>query len=273
MNPDHMTAGIRDRLSELKNIIRDMGTVAVAFSGGVDSTFLLAVAHEVLGDGCVAVTAESPAFPQHESDAAQAFCSGRNIRLIRVTADVMSDPLFVSNPKDRCYHCKKRIFAMMAEVAGENGAEHIVEGTNKSDEGDYRPGMRALQELGVRSPLREAGLTKQDIRELSREMGLDTWDMSSFACLATRIPYGQRITEELLSRIGNAESVLRDMGLRQYRVRAHGDLARIEVMEDDIPFVISNRDVIYERIKAAGFVYVTVDLAGYRTGSMNDVLS
>lgn len=264
---------IGDKLTGLKNIIRDMESCAVAFSGGVDSTFLLAVASEVLGDRCVAITADSPMIPRHEAVAAQDFCKTNGINQIVITPDVLSDDLIRSNPKDRCYHCKKKIFAKMAEESRAKGMEYVADGTNTDDEGDYRPGMKALTELGIRSPLREAGLSKSDIRELSKEMGLDTWDMPSFACLATRIPYGQEITEEALRKIERAEGVLRDLGLKQYRVRAHGDLARIEVAQEDILFVMDNRTKITEEIKKAGFVYVTADLAGYRTGSMNDVLS
>ena len=264
---------IKDRLAELKKILSDMESCAVAFSGGVDSTFLLAVASEVLGDRCVAITADSPMIPRHEAKAAQDFCKVRGIKQILFDPDALSDDIIRSNPKDRCYHCKKKIFSKMTEEARANGTEYVADGTNTDDEGDYRPGMKALSELGIRSPLREAGLSKRDIRELSKDMGLDTWDMPSFACLATRIPYGQEITPELLAKIEKAETVLREAGFKQYRVRAHGDLARIEVALSDMNKLSEMRSLISEGIRNAGFRYVTVDLEGYRTGSMNDVLS
>ena len=264
---------LADRFEKLKSILRDAGSAAVAFSGGVDSTFLLSVAKEVLGDKCLAITADSPVIPRHEMEAAVAFCKEHGIRQIVFDPNMLSDAVIRSNPADRCYHCKKAIFGKMNELAKENGAAYLFDGTNKDDEGDYRPGMKALDELGVRSPLREAGLTKSDIRGLSKETGLDTWDMPSFACLATRIPYGQEITPELLAKIEKAETVLREAGFKQYRVRAHGDLARIEVALSDMNRLSEMRSLISEGIRNAGFRYVTVDLEGYRTGSMNDVLS
>lgn len=264
---------LKGRFEILKDIIRDKGSCAVAFSGGVDSTFLLAVSHELLKERCIAITSDSPLIPRHEAKTASDFCREKGIKQIVFDPDVLSDPLIRENSADRCYFCKKTIFYEIMKIASDNGIDHVFDGTNKDDEGDFRPGMKALTELGVESPLRQAGLTKKDIRELSKEMGLDTWDMPSFACLATRIPYGQEITTELLGRIESAEKILREEGFKQYRVRAHGDLARIEVMPCDMDMLLKKRALISEGIKDAGFKFVTMDLAGYKTGSMNDVLS
>ncbi len=262
-----------DKKEKLKTILLQEGSVAVAFSGGVDSTFLLRFAHDILGDGCIAITADSPMIPRHEADSAASFCREYGIKHILFDPGALEDPVIRSNPKDRCYHCKKKIFTKILELALENGAKCVLDGTNTDDEGDFRPGMKALAELGIRSPLKEAGLSKSDIRELSKELGLDTWDMPSFACLATRIPYGEEITADKLAMIENAETVLREEGFSQYRVRAHGNLARIEVAKEDIVKLTENGDIISEKIKKCGFVYVTADLAGYKTGSMNNVLS
>ena len=259
----------------LRGLLREMDGAAVAFSAGVDSTFLLRAAHEELGDRVVAVTVRSPLIPRRELDDAAAFCRQEGIRHAFVDFDALAVPAVAANPPDRCYHCKKEIFARIAAFARANGCAAVVEGSNTDDDGDYRPGQRAIQELGIRSPLREAGLSKEDIRALSREMGLPTWSKPSFACLASRIPYGEPLTTEVLGRVERAERWLLDagLGLAQVRVRAHGILARIEVPPPDIPRLAARADEIAAAFRGFGFAYVTLDLQGYRTGSLNETLS
>ena len=263
-----------EKLETLKALLARFEGLAVAFSGGVDSAFLLAVAREVLGDRAIAVTA-APAFvPPRELEEAKAFCEERGIRQVVIPAGNLNIEGVRHNPPDRCYYCKKEIFGKILQVAVENGITVVAEGSNMDDTGDYRPGMRAVRELGVVSPLLEAGLTKAEIRTLSREMGLPTWDKPSFACLASRFVYGEAITDEKLRMVDRAEQLLLDMGFRQFRVRIHGDLARLELLPEELPRATEaeNRRRISERLKEYGFSYVTLDLAGYRTGSMNEVL-
>ena len=262
---------MHDKQERLRRLIRDMGTVAVAFSSGVDSTYLLKVAHDVLGNGAVAVTASSCIFPESESGEARGFCAEEGIEQIVLDTDVLQVEGFRENPKDRCYRCKKNLFAKIKQLAEERKLDYVAEGSNLDDEGDYRPGMRAIAELGIRSPLREAGLTKREIRQLSNEMGLPTWDKPSYACLASRFPYGETITEEKLSMVDRAEELLLRLGFRQMRVRFHGDIARIEVDPEQIARIISPEIAgqIRESFHKLGFLYVAVDLDGYQTGSLN----
>jgi pyridinium-3,5-biscarboxylic acid mononucleotide sulfurtransferase len=254
--------------------LRALGSAAVAFSGGVDSTFLLRTAHDVLRDRAIAVTARSPAFPQRELAAASAFCESEGIRHIICDSDELRIDGFSQNPVNRCYLCKTELFTKIRTIAKEEGVEHIVEGSNVDDDGDYRPGLEAVREQGIKSPLRHVGLAKAEIRTLSKEMGLAVWDKPPFACLASRFPYGESITAEKLNMIDRAEQYLLDMGLKQVRVRHHGGVARIET--DDAGFLIltdrENREKIYTQIKGCGFAYVSVDLLGYRVGSMNETL-
>ncbi len=259
----------------LRGLLREMDGAAVAFSAGVDSTFLLRAAHEELGDHAVAVTVRSPLIPRHELEDAVAFCRAEGIRHEIIDFDALAVPVVAANPPDRCYHCKRAIFGRILELARTQGLAAVVEGSNTDDDGDYRPGRRAIAELGIRSPLREAGLSKADIRALSHEMGLPTWSKPSFACLASRIPYGEPLTAEALGRVERAERWLRDAGsgLAQVRVRAHGNLARIEVPPSDIPRLADRADEIAAAFKGFGFAYVTLDLQGYRTGSLNETLS
>lgn len=268
------TSELQQKRERLKAVLSDMGSVAVAFSAGVDSTFLLKVAHDVLGDRAVAVTASTAAFPERERNAAAAFCKAEGIRLLPVNIDVFAVKGFSDNPPDRCYLCKKAIFSRLLQTAQESGARTLVEGTNADDTGDYRPGMRAVHELGVRSPLFEVGLTKSEIRALSREMGLPTWQKPALACLATRIPYGEAITPQKLHMIDGAELKLAELGFRQYRVRLHGDAARIEVLPDELVRFADPalRDAVSAALHQLGFRYVSLDLDGYRTGSLNAVL-
>lgn len=259
----------------LRGLLREMDGAAVAFSAGVDSTFLLRAAHEELGDRVVAVTVRSPLIPRRELDDAAAFCRQEGVRHAFVDFDALAVPAVAANPPDRCYHCKKEIFGRIVAFARANGCAAVAEGSNTDDDGDYRPGRRAIRELGIRSPLREAGLSKEDIRALSREMGLPTWNKPSFACLASRIPYGEPLTAEALGRVERAERWLLDAGLdlAQVRVRAHGNLARIEVPPSDLPRLTDGAAEIAAAFKGFGFAYVTLDLQGYRTGSLNETLS
>ena len=263
------------KLAFLRERLRELGSAAIAFSAGVDSTFLLHVAHDALGERAVAVTVRAPFTPQSETASAAAFCRANGIRHAVLGIDMDAIPHFVENPPDRCYHCKRALFGKMFEFARENGLAAVLEGSNLDDDGDYRPGRRAIRELGVRSPLHEAGLTKAEIRALSREMGLPTANKPSSACLASRFPYGERITAEGLDCVGRAEDWLRGAfpDINQLRVRCHGGtLARIEVAPADIPRLTARAADIAAALRAFGFTYVSLDLQGYRTGSLNEAL-
>ena len=275
INKDDISENTLAKYEKLKSIIKDCGKIAIAFSGGVDSTFLTKVAKDVLGENAVAVTISSILVTDDELKEADDFCKAENIEHLIYNADVLSIPGFENNPPDRCYICKKAIFTNVQNLVGERGISVIAEGTNVDDDGDYRPGIRAIKELGVRSPLKEAGLTKAEIRELSCMLGLKTWNKPSCACLASRFAYGEVINKDKLDMIYSAECYIRSLGFEQFRVRLQDGIARIELRPADIQKFIENgiKDKVSEKLHALGFKYVSLDLDGYRLGSMNEVLN
>lgn len=263
---------LSEKKTRLETILRNCGNVLVAFSGGVDSSFLLAISHSVLKDRAAAVTLKSVLFPEREMEDAASFCRKRGIRYFEIEVRPLEEiEGFAANPVNRCYLCKYRLFSQIRELADNENIPFVFDGSNVDDLSDYRPGRKALNELMIRSPLQEAGLTKEDIRTLSKEMGIEGWDKPSRACLASRFVYGETITEERLRMISRAEEFLMELGFKQVRVRIHGGtLARIEVMPDEIGKILDMRTAIDRQLKECGFVYSSVDLTGFRTGSMNE---
>jgi len=265
---------IKDKYELLKDNLKKLGSVAIAFSGGVDSTFLLKTAFDVLGENVLAVTARSSTYPEREYQEATAFTSMYGIRHEVIVSEELDVEGFSENPVNRCYLCKNELFEKIHAIALNHGINNLAEGSNHDDLSDYRPGLKAVSEHGVISPLRSVGLTKDEIRILSKEAGLPTWDKPSFACLSSRFPYGQKITKEKLEMVDKAEQFLLDEGLKQVRVRHHGDIARIEVSKNEIVkfFDLDFLQKINVQFKQIGFAYTALDLKGYRTGSMNETL-
>lgn len=273
-----MNTSLENKYNALKQYLQNLGSVAVAFSGGVDSTLLARVAHDVLGDRMIAITVHSCFNAKREMNEADDFCAENGIRHLICDVDVLSVEGVAQNPPDRCYLCKKGLFEQIKQTAKKQGVEYVAEGSNVDDDADYRPGHRAIKELDIKSPLREAGLTKAEIRELSKALGLPTAAKPSFACLASRFVYGEPLTEEKLLMIDRAEQLLYDLGFHQFRVRIHQngaeDIARIEVLPEEFAKLIQSevRSEVSAKLKDYGFSYVSMDLTGYRTGSMNETL-
>lgn len=270
----NIESSLQNKYLELKKYLSSLNSVAVAYSSGVDSTFLLKTAVDTLPrDNVLALTAKSHSFPKRELDESIQFCKSENIRQIVFESEELSIDGFSNNPPDRCYICKKELFSKIKSIARENNINAVVEGSNADDINDYRPGMRAVAELEILSPLKKVGLTKNEIRALSKQLGLKTWNKQSFACLSSRFVYGEKITVQKLDMIDKSEQLLLDLGFKQVRVRIHNDVARIEVLPNEIERVMQFKDTIYSKFKEYGFRYVTLDLGGYRTGSMNDSLN
>ena len=269
-----MDKALLDKYDRLKDYLASFGSVAVAFSSGVDSTFLLYAAKEALGDHAIAVTASSCSFPERELKEAKEYCQKMGIRHFVIKSEELEIEGFSHNPKNRCYLCKHELFEKIGALAKEQGINEIAEGSNLDDNGDYRPGLQAVAELGVKSPLRHIGFTKQEIRELSQYLNIPTWNKQSFACLSSRFPYGDLINEKKLKMVDRAEQLLLDMGFHQLRVRIHGDVARIELDPSEFDKFMKEevRTEVYSRFKEYGFAYVALDIMGYRMGSMNETI-
>jgi len=264
---------LTQKYDSLRNRLANLGSALVAYSGGVDSTLVAFVAHAVLGDRCLAVLATSDVHTGTEVDAARSTAAQLGFRLIEVDTNELSDPRFIQNTPERCYYCKAEMFGLLRHVATSRGIKWVLDGSNADDASDHRPGRRAAVEFGVASPLLEVGLHKQEIRDLSEMLGLPTWNKPSMACLATRFPYGSAITLEGLERVASAEHSLREIGLRQFRVRAHGEVARVEVEPEEMERAWELREQVSAAMKGAGFLFAAQDLNGYHSGSMNASLA
>lgn len=260
------------KLRKLKSILQKMGSVLLAYSGGADSTFLLKVAADVLGDKVLAVTADSPTYPAGELTFARGLCRALGVKHRTINTLELNNKNFARNPVNRCYFCKNELFRSLKEIARKNKINFVIDASNVSDKSDFRPGSIAKKKLGVRSPLQEAGITKEDVRRLSKKLGLVTWDKPALACLASRVPYGTRITQPLLKRIYQSEGYLKKMGFSQVRLRHYNGLCRIEVPKTEIRSLIDKGNQVIDKLKKIGYNYITVDLEGYRTGSLNEVI-
>jgi pyridinium-3,5-biscarboxylic acid mononucleotide sulfurtransferase len=259
------------RLDKARAIVRDLGSVLVAYSGGVDSSLLLKLALEELGDGAVAVLASSPAYPESEQEEARVLAQTLGARLVEVTTTELELEAYTRNNPDRCFHCKEELFDTLEPIQHDLGLAHLAYGATADDAGDHRPGHGSAVRRGVRFPLLEAGMAKSDIRAAARTLGLPNWNKPSFACLSSRIPHGTQVTVAALRQIEAAEAALKSIGFRQVRVRHHGDVARIEVEQPEIARLVDERDRVVELVRAAGYKFVSVDLEGYSTGSLNRV--
>ncbi len=260
------------KLRRLRQRLKDLNSCAIAYSGGVDSTFLITVAYQELGDHALAVTATSSTYPRKELKEAERYAQKLGIPHVVIHSEELDIDGFMQNTPDRCYYCKKELFQKIQRIAKKHHLAYVLDGSNADDISDYRPGAKAKEELGVKSPLQDVGLTKKEIRELSKEMRLDTADKPALACLASRFPYGTPITAELLKQVDAAEAFLGSLGVRSCRVRYHGTIARIEVLPPDFPIILTHATEIIKQFKDLGFTYITLDIEGYRTGSLNEVL-